>query len=87
VLQAVEEQGDGAGSAQDWRATAQRHLTTCGAEGVAARVCADAWVAARFRGGVRMDKRRRAAMAPPFLNGDGRRARIGIVVPSVNTVM
>jgi len=26
-------------------------------------------------------------MATPFLDGDGRRARIGIVVPSVNTVM
>jgi maleate isomerase len=26
-------------------------------------------------------------MARPFLDGDGRRARIGIVVPSVNTVM
>jgi maleate isomerase len=26
-------------------------------------------------------------MSPPHLNGDGRRARIGIVVPSVNTVM
>lgn len=26
-------------------------------------------------------------MAAPFLDGDGRRARIGIVVPSVNTVM
>jgi len=26
-------------------------------------------------------------MASPFLDGDGRRARIGIVVPSVNTVM
>jgi maleate isomerase len=26
-------------------------------------------------------------MAAPFLNGDGRRARIGIVLPSVNTVM
>ena len=26
-------------------------------------------------------------MSKPYLNGDGRRARIGIVVPSVNTVM